>query len=260
MVARFLGVENMQSRLIFTAFAGLCLVACGGGVNHATAGDPAPVLRSEAPTALRILVIGGTSGIGLQTVKLALERGHSVTAMARRPERMTLTHDRLETVKGDILNGESVGAALAGHDAVVTAIGIGPTRKPVSVFSQGTRNVLAAMQNLGVHRLISVTGIGAGNSRGHGGFFYDRIVQPLMLKTAYEDKDREEALIKASDTNWTIVRPGFLNDDDSEMRYRVISNLDGITSSDIARADVAQFIVSALESRSYLGATVLLTN
>ncbi len=260
MVTRFMGAENMQSRLIFTAFVGLCLVACGGGVDHATAGDPAPVLRSEAPTALRILVIGGTSGIGLQTVKLALERGHSVTAMARRPERMTLTHDRLETVKGDILNGESVAAALAGHDAVVTAIGIGPTRKPVSVFSQGTRNVLAAMQNLGVHRLISVTGIGAGNSRGHGGFLYDRIIQPLMLKTAYEDKDREEALIKATDTNWTIVRPGFLNDDDSEMRYRVISDLDGITSGDIARADVAQFIVSALESRRYLGATVLLTN
>ncbi len=250
----------MQWRLIFTVCAGFCLVACSGGVDRATAGEPAPALRAEPPTALRILVIGGTSGIGLETVKLALERGHSVTAMSRRPERLTLTHGRLETVKGDILDGEAVEAALAGHDAVVTAIGIGPTRKPVSVFSQGTRNVLAAMQKLGIRQLIAVTGIGAGDSRGHGGFFYDRIVQPLALKTIYEDKDREEALIRASHTNWTIVRPGFLNDDASETRYRVISDLEGITSGDIARADVAHFIVSALESRSYLGATVLLTN
>jgi len=250
----------MLWRRTIGVLAGLCLVACNSGGDRITAGEPAPVLRSEAPSALRILVIGGTSGIGLQTVKLALERGHSVTAMARRPERMTLSHERLDTVKGDILNAGSVEAALTGNDAVVTAIGIGPTRKAVSVFSEGTANVLAAMQKLGVPRIVAVTGIGAGDSRGHGGFVYDNIVQKLLLKTSYADKDREEALIRASDTNWTIVRPGFLNDDVGETRYRVISDMQGITSGDIARADVAHFIVSALESQSYSGATVLLTN
>jgi len=250
----------MHWRSIFTICTGFCLIACGGSVDRSAAGAPAPALTSEASTALRILVIGGTSGIGLETVKLALDRGHSVTAMARRPERMTLTHERLETFGGDILDGEAVEAAMAGHGAVVTTISIGPTRNPVSLFSEGTGNVLAAMQKLGIGQLIAVTGIGAGDSRGHGGLFYDRILQPLALKTAYEDKDREEELIRASETDWTIVRPGHLTDDSSETRYRVISDLEGITSGKIARADVAHFIVSALELRSYSDATVLLTN
>jgi uncharacterized protein YbjT (DUF2867 family) len=76
----------------------------------------------------------------------------------------------------------------------------------------------------------------------------------------YEDKEREETLIRASHTTWTIVRPGFLNDDASETRYRVISDMEGITSGDIARADVAHFIVAALEAHSFVGTTVLLTN
>lgn len=247
-------------RRIVSALTGLSLSACTGGVDRTTAGDPAPVLGPEAPSSLRILVIGGTSGIGLQTVKLALDRGHNVTAMARRPERMTLSHERLTIVKGDILDARSVEAALTGCDGVVSSIGVGPTRKPVTVFSEGIANVLAAMQKLGVPRVVAVTGIGAGDSRGHGGFVYDNITQPLLLKTNYADKDREEALIRASDTDWTIVRPGFLNDDASDAQYRIISDMQGITSGDIARADVAHFIVSALESQSHSGATVLLTN
>jgi nucleoside-diphosphate-sugar epimerase len=166
----------MQWRSIFTVCAGVFVVACSGGADRTTEGEPAPTLRAEAPPALHILVIGGTSGIGLETVKFALSRGHTVTAMARRPERMPLTHERLETIKGDILDGEGVKAAVQGHNAVVTAIGVGPTRKPVSVFSQGISNVLAAMQTAGIDRLIAVTGIGAGDSRGHGGFWYDRIL------------------------------------------------------------------------------------
>lgn len=245
---------------VLLSMAGMSLVACSSGVDRSTAGEAAPALSAEAPSAIRILVIGGTSGIGLETVKLALERGHTVTAMARRPERMTLNHERLDTHKGDILDAEAVVAALAGHDAVVSTIGIGPTRKPITLFSDGISNVLAAMQELGVQRLIAVTGIGAGDSRGHGSFVYDNFTQPLLLKTIYADKDREEALIQASDTDWTIVRPGFLNDDARETRYRVIGDMEGITSGDIARADVAHFIVAALESRSYQGATVLLTN
>lgn len=53
-------------------------------------------------------------------------------------------------------------------------------------------------------------GIGAGDSKGHGGFFYDRIFYPLLLKAVYSDKDRQESLIRASNADWTIVRPGFL--------------------------------------------------
>ncbi len=246
-------------RLILLGLATLLSAGCGG-TDRTASGDPAPALTSQAPQALRLLVVGGTSGIGLETVKLALDRGHQVTAMARRPERMTLTHPNLETVKGDVADSASVDTAVKDHDAVVFAIGIGPTRDPVTVFSEGTRNVLSSMSKHNVSRLVMITGIGAGDSRGHGGLFYDHLLQPMLLKTIYQDKDRSEALVKISNVSWVIVRPGFLNDAASEASYRVIHDMEGIKSGDISRADVAHFIVSALEAGSYNGATVLLTN
>jgi len=242
----------------FTLCIALCIAACGG--ERQTAGDPAPTLVADAPQPLNVLVIGGTSGCGLETVELALERGHRVTAMSRNPDRLEIAHERLDTLAADILDADAVTAAVAGHDAVIVSIGIGLTRKPVSVFSEGTANVLAAMADAGPRRLIVVTGIGAGDSRGHGGFFYERIFTPLFLKTNYADKDRQEALVRASHLDWTIVRPGFLNNDGAEKQYRVVEDLSGVMSGNISRADVGHFIVAALESDSYKGATVLLSN
>ncbi len=264
--------EAVRSISINTFFKGLFVVAialavlagCGGdgsknGDRLAEVGDPPPELAPQA-VPLRILVIGGTSGTGLEVVKIALARGHSVTAMSRQPDRMTLTHANLEARKGDILDVAAVKAAVKNKDAVVNAIGIGPTRDPVTVFSKGIKHLLNVMAKQNVKRLIAVTGIGAGNSRGHGGFFYDRILQPLALKTIYEDKDRAETIIAESSVDWTIVRPGTLTTDPAEMRYRVIEDLTGVTAGSIARADVAHFIVAALEADSYQGATVLLSN
>lgn len=130
------------------------------------------------------------------------------------------------------------------------------TWKPVTVFSEGTRNVLAAMRRHGVRRLVAVTGIGAADSKGHGGFFYDRLFNPLLLKTIYEDKDRQEALIRASGLDWTIVRPpnGPLTG-----VYRVLTDLTGVTAAKISRADVAHFILEELTANRYLGQTPLLT-
>jgi putative NADH-flavin reductase len=111
-----------------------------------------------------------------------------------------------------------------------------------------------------VRRLICVTGIGAGDSRGHGGFLYDRIVNPLLLKTIYQDKDRQEALIRASHTDWTMVRPGFLTNGPRTGSYRVLTDLKGVTAGRISRADVAHFMLAELAANRYLGQTPLLTS
>jgi len=249
---------------VIAAVAALSLLAIppnrASGVTDRNASPVAPLVGASASRPLRILVIGGTSGIGRETVKLALERGHIVTAMARRAPTQAESSDRWRFVTGDIADGAAIRAAVAGQDAVVTTISAGATRNPVSVFSVGARNVLAAMQAEGVVRLVAVTGIGAGDSRGHGGFGYDRLVQPLLLRSVYEDKDREEALIRASAVDWTIVRPGFLTDKAAAAGYEVVTDMSGVRSGAIARADVAHFIVATLESGSWSRQAVLLTN
>lgn len=208
---------------------------------------------------MKILIIGATRGIGLRLVEQALAQEHRVTALVRDPKRLTRQHERLKVLKGDILDARSVAVATEGQDAVCCTIGIRPTVKPVNVFSEGTKNILEAMKQSGVKRFICVTGIGAGDSRNHGGFLYDKIFQPLLLKTIYEDKDRQEALIRASDVDWIIVRPGFLTNGPARGRYRVLTDLTGVTAGKISRADVADFILEQLTSTQYLRKTPLVT-
>ena len=208
---------------------------------------------------MKITVIGAASGIGLALTQQALERGHEVTALMRNPGKMTLSHPKLSVVKGDVRNQDSIEAALSGQDAVCVSIGVPPSRKPIDTFSQGSRNVLAALQKTPNVKFVSVTGIGAGDSRGHGGFFYDKLLLPLLLKEMYNDKDREEAIIKASSADWMIVRPGMLTNGVRTGQYRVLTDMSGVTAGKISRADVADFILDQLAKPKYFKQTPLVT-
>ena len=243
----------------------MLLVACGDGRGDRLGeplddvGEAAPQL-ADAPQPLSILIFGGTAGVGLQTVELALQRGHTVTSIARRPERMTIEHERLQNIKGDITLPDTYEHLFASQNVIISAIGLGPTRDEVTVYSQGMLAVLASMAQHDNQRVITITGIGSGNSQGHGGFFYDVILNPLLLKTDYEDKTRQEEILADSVLDWTIVRPGFLTDDSAKTSYRVLRDLEGVTAGDIARADVAHFLVAISEDDTYIRETVLLTN
>jgi putative NADH-flavin reductase len=208
---------------------------------------------------MKLLVIGATRGIGRRLVEMALNEDHTVTALARNPERQTVSHDRLNVINGDIRDRDAVGRAVENQNAVCITIGINPTRKPVTVFSEGTKTVIEAMADSAVNHLICITGIGTGDSKNHGGFFYDRIFKPLLLKTIYEDKDRQEVLVRNSNLEWVIVRPGFLTNGPLTGTYRVLLDLKGVRAGKISRADVAHFILSEIKTKAYRSKTPLLT-
>ena len=208
---------------------------------------------------MKLLVIGATRGIGRNLIEQALDQDHEVAALVRNPQRLNFSHERLTVVTGNILDPAAVRQAVEGQDAVCVTIGIGPTRKPVTVFSQGIKNVIAAMQDSSDRMLICVTGIGAGDSQGHGGFFYDKIFNPLLLKTIYEDKNRQEELVRHSDLQWVVVRPGFLTNGPLTGTYRALTQLAGVTAGKISRADVAHFILNELDQKKYILKTPLLT-
>ncbi|NTV46961.1 MAG: NAD(P)H-binding protein [Chlorobiales bacterium] len=172
---------------------------------------------------------------------------------------MSIQHERLRVLKGDILDLNSVKNAMENQEAVFTCIGTMPSIFSVKVFSEGIKNVLSAMQAKGVNRLIAVTGIGAGDSKGHGGFLYDSIFLPIVLKAVYDDKDREEALIRESNVNWTIVRPCMLTNGNLTGNYHAFTDLTGVTAGSISRKDVADFLLKQLASDEYLKQTPLLS-
>jgi putative NADH-flavin reductase len=208
---------------------------------------------------MKLLLIGASHGIGFELLQQALQAEHDVTLVARNPENVDINHPRLTIFKGSIVDRDTIEPAIAGQDVVCITIGTKPTFKPVSVYSEGTRTVIEAMKQSSCRRLLCVTGIGAGDSRGHGGFLYDKILNPLLLRTIYEDKNRQEAIVQASGLDWEIIRPGLLNNGSRTGKYRILTDLTGVTVGNISRADVADFMLREASEMRYLRQTPLLT-
>jgi uncharacterized protein YbjT (DUF2867 family) len=209
-----------------------------------------------------MLVIGGSRGIGLQTVKRALAAGHRVRALARGVAAMPVEHAELEKIAGDALDSGTVAGAVDGMEAVIETLGAPKDPQAViwgtDLFSRATRILIDAMRAKGVKRLVAVTGLGAGDSRGHGGFFYDAIAFPLILKRVYDDKDVQEQMIRASGLDWTIARPGMLTSGPATGRVRALSDPKDWRAGTISRADVADFLVREAFERRFVGQTPLL--
>jgi putative NADH-flavin reductase len=200
---------------------------------------------------MRILVLGGSGSVGQLIVSDAVRRGHTVTVLARDPAKMPPTNG-VQIVPGNALDESAVAPAVAGQDAVVYSLGPDGTGR-TTLFSDSTRILLAAMKRAHVSRLVVITGVGAGDTKGHGGFLYDRIFYPLFTRHIYEDKDRQEALIRDSATDWTIVRPApFRERRQPRGAFQAATDLRGVTLRSIRRAEVATFVVDEIESGRYL--------
>ena len=209
-----------------------------------------------------LLVVGASRGIGSETVKRALAAGHGVRALARSTGASPLEQPGLEKIAGDARDPATVARALAGVEAVIETLGESPSLKSVvsgtTLFSSATRILIDAMRATSVRRLVAVTGLGAGDSRGRAGILYDALVFPLLLKRIYDDKDVQEQMIKASGLDWTIVRPGLLTSGPATGRARALSAPEDWRAGSVSRADVADFLVRETFQRRFLGKTPLL--
>ena len=165
---------------------------------------------------MRVLICGATGNIGRLTVDKALKAGHQVTAFARSPEKLE-DRENLHKAQGNLMNAASIEAAMAEQDAVITVFGAPLNWSNITsipdVCTVGTRNIISAMKQHEVKRLVCMTGIGAGDSRGHGRFIFDNLILPLLLGRIYIDKNRQEREVMQSNLDWTIVRPTELTDE-----------------------------------------------
>lgn len=208
---------------------------------------------------MRILIVGASGALGRVLVTKALDDGHEVTAFVRQPERFRRSTPRLTIVKGDILDSASVAAAVAGQEAVISALGHKRWMIPTRILSRGTANIVSAMQRHGVRRYVGVTALGVGDSWWRGGLYYTLFLIPVLLQFYFLDKLRQERLVRASGLDWTIVRPGALTSGRPRGRWRAGSAIGNpVWTVRIARADVAQFLLDEAAEPRHLGATVAL--
>lgn len=211
----------------------------------------------DAPAAddvrrLRIAVLGASGGVGRRVVRRALARGYEVVCQTRSAKKLADVAERVRVHAFDPRDRAGLAAFIEGADAVVFALGV-DTPGPTTLFSEVTAALVAAMARQGVARLVAVTGVGAGETRGHGGFLYDRIVYPLLTRRRYEDKDRQEALIAASDLDWIIVRPAPFSHRRPAGDLEVHAHVGPDTVlRRVTRDEVAAFVVDQLESDRYL--------
>lgn len=208
---------------------------------------------------MKILVVGASKGTGAISVKSALARGHSVTAFARTPSKLELEHERLTKVKGDFHDAASVNAAMPGHDAVIITASISSLdelKKKPDYFSHGTKLCIDAMKQHGVKRLVVLSAHGAGDSIAASGWFLRTFVVGMILKRAFVDHDAQEKLTMESGLEWVIARPTRLTDGPAKGKYVRVFDPTGRVPASISRADVADFMVEACDSKDVLNKAV----
>jgi putative NADH-flavin reductase len=202
---------------------------------------------------MNILIIGSTGGTGKQLVKKSLERGHFVTAFARNSSRVAITHTNLKVFEGNVLDIESLKKAIIGQDAVLCALGHKRWFYPTKILSKGTNNIIEVMQENKVKRFICETSLGLGESIGKMGLYYSFFVIPFILPFYFWDKRKQESIIKSSSLDWTIVRPGALNNKKAKGKYHQGSKVGSyIYTVRISREDVADFMLNQIENNKYV--------
>ncbi len=199
---------------------------------------------------MKLAVFGATGKTGILLVYQALEKGHEVVAFARDPQKVTIRHDRLRVVQGDIREYGRVKEAVQGQEAVLSALGVF-SRKRSTTLSEGTANIILAMKECGVRRFLCVSSAGVlGND---SGFLFQKILLPLFLREEFRDKRRQLELIRESGLEWVVIRPSALTNSPKTGKYRITEGAPAYRS--VPRADVADFMLKLLTEKKYDGQT-----
>ncbi len=202
---------------------------------------------------MQLTVFGATGRTGGCIVAQALERGHRVTAFVRSAASLQVRHPQLDVIVGDIADSIEIQRVVNGQDVILIALGakLGAHEQ---VCTQATLNIVPAMQEFGVRRLINVSGIGTSESRANLGRISIAIANGMRAldRDAYVDKETQDSLIRNSDLEWINVCPPRLTQGPRTGVYRYGVDLRPSPLSKISRADVADFMLNQLIDTTFV--------
>lgn len=208
---------------------------------------------------MKILVFGATGSVGIEIVKQALNQRYQVTVFVRNPNKLEIGSSvNLKLFKGDVSTYSDVEKALQNQDAVLCVIGDGRVGK---IRNIGTKNIVKAMEQSSVKRLICQTTLGMGESYANLNFIWKHIMFGFLLKKAFQDHKLQEEHILKSNLEYTIVRPSALTDGDITNNFK--KGFDGSYKNltlKISRADVAHFMLEQLKNDKNIKKAVSISN
>ena len=201
---------------------------------------------------MHLLLFGASGQAGQELLRQAIQRSHSVTAFVRQPAKLVVTAPGIRVVEGDVADFDAVTAAIPQHDAVVSTLGVSTPLHHDPAVVAGVQNIVQAMQEHRVPRLIYLSFIGVHESRSAVGAVL-RYLAPILLRHEIADHEAKEAVIRSSDLDWTIVRPPKLTNGPLTGRYR---SGEPITTSKpvplLSRADLAHFVLQELAEPAFV--------
>jgi putative NADH-flavin reductase len=211
---------------------------------------------------MKITIFGANGVTGRLLTEQALAVGHTIVAATRRPADFPITHERLRVVEADVHDAPAVDRTVDGADVVLSTFGVPFTRKPITIYGNGIRNIATAMSRHGVKRVVAVSS-SATEPHHHtdGGFLLNRVLQPLVIatigKTTYADMRRMEEHLRGSDLDWTVIRPSGLFDTPGVTRYELHEDqAPGIFTS---RADLAASLLEQASDTRFIRKAVAVT-
>ncbi len=216
---------------------------------------------------MKVLVFGATGGSGRAAIEHLLSQGHEVTAFTRASKGATPSEARVRYRAGDVMNREDVSSAVVGQDAVIVTLGIrenplrvrlfGPARTPIAVRSAGTRNIIAAMKEHGVRKLVVQTSYGVGATRARLSLA-DKLVFDWILKPQIADTEQQEQDVLGSGLDWVIVQPVHLTDDtDDAMPF--VSMTGDTHKLKVSRSSVGRFLAHSAETHEFVRRSVAIS-
>jgi putative NADH-flavin reductase len=201
---------------------------------------------------MKIALFGASGQTGQHFLNVALEKGFEVKALVRNPTSITQKSPKLELIKGDVLTLNDVSKAIEGADIVVSLFGH-VKGSPEWLQTNGTQNIVQAMKDKNVKRIISLSGGALPFPEKDQPKFADKIFKFIMKTVASKilnDAIKHHEVLKNSGLNWTIVRGPRLTNDAKKGSYRV--GWVGVNASTkISRADLADFILTQVEDESF---------
>lgn len=201
----------------------------------------------------KIALLGASGQTGSIFLEKALGEGYSIKALVRNKNKISLTHDRLQLIEGDVLNQENVDTLIQDTDLVVSLFGH-VKNSPDWLQTIGTKHLVSAMTTKGVQKIISLSGGGLPFPEKDEPKFVDKVIRLIMKITVpkiLNDAIEHHKVLEDSGLEWIIVRGPRLTNDEPKGTYRV--GWVGVNASTkIARADLADFILKQIESDEYL--------